>query len=109
MKNKQTHMVTGAFGFSGKYIAKILLKKGLPVATLTNSPNRKNDFGKKLKVVEFNFNNPARLTESLQGVSTLYNTYWVRFNHKRFSHQDAVENTLKLFSAAKEAGVLSIK
>lgn len=35
----------------------------------------------------------------------LYNTYWVRFNHKMFTHADAVQNTLVLFKAAKAAGV----
>jgi NADH dehydrogenase len=41
----------------------------------------------------------------MQNVSVLYNTYWVRFNHETFMHATAVENTLKLFAAAKEAGV----
>ena len=86
MGNQRIHMVTGAFGFSGKYIAKLLLKRGIPVATLTNSPNRKNDFGNKLKAVRFNFDNHDKLVESLQNVSTLYNTYWIRFNHDTFSH-----------------------
>lgn len=35
----------------------------------------------------------------------LYNTYWVRFNHKRFTHRQAVENTKVLFDAASRAGV----
>jgi len=35
----------------------------------------------------------------------LYNTYWVRFNHKLFKHADAVRNTERLFAAAKAAGV----
>jgi NADH dehydrogenase len=45
------------------------------------------------------------LVESLRGADVLFNTYWVRFNHQRFTHQGAVENTLKLFEAAREAGV----
>ena len=35
----------------------------------------------------------------------LYNTYWVRFNHRLFTHADAVRNTLALFEAARRAGV----
>jgi NADH dehydrogenase len=35
----------------------------------------------------------------------LYNTYWVRFNHKSFTHAEAVKNTYRLFEAAKEADV----
>lgn len=105
MIKKQKHMVTGAFGFSGKYIAEQLLEKGHEVLTLTNSINRKNPFGKKIKAIPFNFENLEELTSSLKGVDVLYNTYWVRFNHKSFSHDDAVNNTLILFKAAKEAGV----
>lgn len=103
---KQTlHAVTGAFGYSGKYIAKNLLDRGYEVITLTNSPNRENPFAGRIKPFPFNFDYPEELTESLRGVSVLYNTYWVRFNHKLFKHADAVRNTERLFEAAKEANV----
>jgi hypothetical protein len=35
-------------------------------------------------------------------VSVLYNTYWVRFNHKLFKHAGAVRNTERLFAAGRE-------
>jgi NADH dehydrogenase len=108
MNKKEKHMVTGAFGFSGKYIAEELLEKGHEVLTITNSVNRKNTFGGKVKAIPFNFDNLGELTRSLTGVDVLYNTYWVRFNHKNFSHEYAVDNTLKLFKAAKKAGVKRI-
>jgi NADH dehydrogenase len=38
----------------------------------------------------------------------LYNTYWVRFNHKLFTHAQAVQNTMVLFEAARQAGVRRI-
>jgi len=41
-------------------------------------------------------------------VDVLYNTYWVRFNHKLFTHAQAVQNTLVLFEAARQAGVRRI-
>jgi len=106
LKNSgQIHTVTGAFGYSGKYIAKRLLEKGHRVTTLTNSINRENPFGDRVKAFPFNFKNPDKLKASMQGVSVLYNTYWVRFNHKLFTFADAVKNTLILFEAAKKAGV----
>ncbi len=108
MTPKETHIVTGAFGYSGKYIAKRLLDAGHQVRTLTNSPDRPNPFGDKIKAHPFNFDNTEKLVESLQGASVLYNTYWVRFNYKDFKHSIAVENTLKLFDAAKKAGVRRI-
>lgn len=105
MSGKQTHVVTGAFGYSGKYIAQRLLDRGRKVRTLTNSIHRRNPFGDKLEVHPFNFDNPEKLTESLKGVSVLYNTYWVRFNHKTFTFASAVRNSITLFNSAKQAGV----
>lgn len=102
---KNIHAVTGAFGYSGKYIAKRLLHRGYEVITLTNSVNRANPFDGKVKAYRFNFDYPEELAKCLQGVSVLYNTYWVRFNHKMFRHADAVKNTLVLFQAAKAANV----
>jgi len=99
----QTHAVTGAFGYSGKYITKRLLKAGHKVLTLTNSTDRFNPFGDQVEIHPFRFDNPDKLIESLKGVSVLYNTYWVRFNHKLFTQADAVKNTITLFNAAKHA------
>lgn len=108
MISSEIHTVTGAFGYSGKYIARRLLDAEYQVRTITNSPNRANPFGGAVKAYSFNFDNPKKLTESLRGASVLYNTYWVRFNYKDFTHSLAVENTLKLFRAAKEAGIRRI-
>lgn len=105
MNTKNIHAVTGAFGYSGKYIAERLLAEGKSVITLTNSTHRKNPFGDRLSAIPFHFDEPKRLAESLSGVSVLYNTYWVRFNHRNFTHADAVRNTMILFDAAKTAGV----
>jgi NADH dehydrogenase len=41
-------------------------------------------------------------------VEVLINTYWVRFDHRLFSHQAAVENTRILFEAARAARVRRI-
>jgi NADH dehydrogenase len=99
------HAITGAYGFSGKYIAQRLLDAGETVVTLTNSPGRANPFGERVKPLPFHFDEPGKLAEQLRGVTVLYNTYWVRFNHRLFKHADAVRNTLVLFDAAKRAGV----
>ncbi len=105
MPNAELHVVTGAFGFSGKYIAGRLLDAGHKVRTLTNSLDRQNPFGDRVEAHPFHFDEPEKLVESLRGAGVLYNTYWVRFNHAGFKHTAAVENTLVLFDAAGRAGV----
>lgn len=105
MPDQPIHAVTGAFGYSGKYITRRLLAEGRTVITLTNSPDRANEFGGRVVAHPFNFEQPDELARSLAGVETLYNTYWVRFNHPLFRHADAVRNTLILFEAARKAGV----
>jgi uncharacterized protein YbjT (DUF2867 family) len=97
--------VTGALGYSGRYIAVRLLAAGHQVMTLTNSIGRENPFGDKVRAMPFHFDQPGLLRESLRGVDVLINTYWVRFNHRLFSHEEAVANTKVLFQAAKDAGV----
>ncbi|CAG0934606.1 NADH dehydrogenase,E; NADH dehydrogenase [Thermoflexales bacterium] len=103
----ELHVVTGAFGYSGKYIAARLLEAGVRVRTLTNSLRRANPFDDKVEAHPFNFDHPTALVESLRGATVLYNTYWIRFNTQEpgFQHSVAVENTLKLFEAAQQAGV----
>ena len=108
MRKDAVHAVTGAFGYSGRYIATRLLAEGRKVVTLTNSPARTNPFGGQVKVLPLAFDKPDQLAESLAGVDVLYNTYWVRFNHATFTHEQAVKNTLVLFAAAKQAGVRKI-
>ncbi len=104
----QTHAVTGAFGYTGKYITRRLLSQGQAVITLTGNPRRLNPFGEQVKAYPFQFDQPAKLAESLQGVDTLFNTYWVRFDHGDRSFQQAVANTQTLFHAAQQAGVRRI-
>ena len=63
--------VTGAFGYSGRYIAKRLLEAGHEVITLTNSAHRPNPFGEKVAAFPFHFEEPQKLRESLRGVDAL--------------------------------------
>lgn len=102
------HVVTGAFGYSGRYIAARLLGQGLRVRTITNSVARAGALQGVVEAHPFHFDRPHRLVESLRGAEVLYNTYWVRFNATEFRHSDAVENTLTLFRSAQAAGVRRI-
>ena len=99
------NVVTGAFGYTGKYITRRLLQMGERVKTITGRPDRPNPFGDQVSASPFNFDQPAELVKTLQGASTLYNTYWVRFDYEQTTFYEAVRNTLTLFSAAQEAGI----
>jgi uncharacterized protein YbjT (DUF2867 family) len=100
-------VVTGAFSYSGNAIARALLDQGRKVRTITGHPERA-PAGTAIEVHPLEFDNQLSLVESLQGATTLYNTYWVRFAHKRIDHDLAVANSRVLFQAAKRAGVQRI-
>jgi len=75
----ELHVVTGAFGYSGRYIARVLLEQGKRVRTLTRHTGRPNSSGSSIDVAPLAFGEPATLVKSLRGASVVYNTYWVRF------------------------------
>ncbi len=108
MTTPEINVITGAFSYTGKYITRRLLAMGKQVRTLTGHPNRPNPFGDQVSVFPFNFDKPGELVKSLQGATTLYNTYWIRFSHKSITFDQAVENTKVLIQAAQEAGVRRI-
>ena len=100
-------VVTGAFSYSGRAIARCLTEHGRQVRTITGHPNRTPGAG-PIEVRPLDFDDQLGLVESLRGATTLYNTYWVRFAHKQIDHDRAVTNSRSLFLAAKRAGVQRI-
>ncbi len=102
---QETHLVTGAFGYSGSYIAHELLARGHEVRTLTRSPEREHELRPQVKAFPMDFDDLAALRQALTGVRVLYNTYWVRFPKAGFSQDEAVRNSIRLFEAARDAGV----
>jgi len=105
MSEKQLHVVTGAFGFSGRYIAARLLQAGHRVRTLTNTRPETDPHSGEVEVRPLDFEDYEGLVDALRGAATFYNTYWVRFNSDNFSLSEALENSRTLFAAAEEAGV----
>ncbi len=101
----ELHVVTGAFGYSGRYIAQRLLDAGHRVRTLTASPERDNPFRGAVEARPFHWDDPEPVAEALRGAAVLYNTYWIRFDHGDFGHALAVERSKRLFEAAARAGV----
>lgn len=102
------NVVTGALGYIGKYIARQLLDSGEAVRTITTHPDKLNPFGDTVEAFPYNFDDPEKLAATLRGASTLYNTYWIRFEYGAATFQQAVRDTITLFQCAKKAGVRKI-
>jgi uncharacterized protein YbjT (DUF2867 family) len=101
-------VVTGSFGYIGKYITRELLASGHAVKTITTHPAKPNPFGEQVTASSYNFENPDKLTQYLAGCETLFNTYWVRFKYRQASFARALKNTQTLFDCARKAGVKKI-
>ncbi len=101
----QTDLVTGAFSFTGSFVAERLLQRGHGLRTLTQHPRPEHSLAAQIDTRAYCFEDPEALTENLKGVHTLYNTYWVRFDHGENTYERAVRNTKVLFRAARDAGV----
>jgi len=108
MAKPELSVITGAFSFTGKYIARLLLALGQPVKTLTGHPHREHPFGKAIPAAPFHFEDPQALAASITGAGTLYNTYWIRFEHGRMTFAKAIAHTAALLVAARQAGVRRI-
>ena len=101
-------VVTGAFSYTGGYIARRLIDQGVGVRTLTRHPDIRNDFGGKVAASPLDFSEPDSLCNSMRGASVLYNTYWIRFPRGPITFDHAVENSRILFQAAQKAGIKRI-
>jgi NADH dehydrogenase len=101
-------VVTGAFSFTGSFIARRLMTQERRIKTLTNHPVRPGTEDIKADVAPLQFTDRPALVESLRGADVLYNTYWVRFNHGKTRFGEAVANTRILLGAARDAGVRKV-
>jgi uncharacterized protein YbjT (DUF2867 family) len=101
-------LVTGAFSYSGARIAELLMESGREVRTLTHHPDREHPLRARVQASPYRFDDPLALTRSLEGITALYNTYWVRFERGGTTFADAVANSRALFEAARHAGVARV-
>ncbi|MDA2929058.1 NmrA family NAD(P)-binding protein [Acidobacteria bacterium AH-259-O06] len=103
-----TDVVTGSFGYIGKYITRRLLGEGRRIKTITTHPNKENPFGEVVTAYPYNFDKPDLLVENLRGAHTFYNTYWIRFEYGGVTFRQAVENSITLFRCAAQAGIKKV-
>ncbi len=105
MPQNDFDVVTGASGYTGRYITRLLLSRGRRVRTLTGHPTRANPFGDRIESAPFNFERPDALARSLEGADAIFNTYWIRFPNRGQTFDTAVANTRVMIDAATAAGV----
>jgi NADH dehydrogenase len=98
-------VVTGAFGYTGSFIAERLLADGRRVRTLTRRAPGDHRLRDRIEAVPLGFDDPGRLVEALRGVDVLYNTYWRRFPDPKVGFRDIVDQSGMLVRAASDAGV----
>lgn len=98
-------LVTGAFSYTGLAITRRLLARGRRVRTLTGHPDRPNPHPDPVETLPYAFDDPEALADACADVTTLYNTYWIRFERGGTTFDRAVENSRRLFEAAAGAGV----
>ena len=108
MSSPETSVVTGAFGYTGRYITERLLSLGGEVRALTRRSQEGSPFGERVRAYAADFGNRETLAETLRGADVLYNTYWVRFPRDGMTFDGAVRNVANLVRAAEEAGVRRI-
>jgi uncharacterized protein YbjT (DUF2867 family) len=105
MTGEATDVVTGAFSYTGSFIARRLLREGVGVRTLTRRDDPVSTLHGQVETAPLQFADRAALVASLRGARRLYNTYWVRFERGETTFDRAVRNSAVLFEAAAEAGV----
>ena len=105
LSRPDTAIVTGAFSYTGRYVARRLLDGGVSVRTLTRNPDREGPFRGLVPAASLDFSDPDGLCRTMQGAAVLYNTYWIRFGRGRTTFDQAVANSKLLFEAAAKAGV----
>jgi uncharacterized protein YbjT (DUF2867 family) len=98
--------VTGALSYTGRAIAEELLARGEQVRSLSRRDDPHDPLRSRIDLRPLTFD--ESLADSLAGVETLFNTYWIRFARGTQTFDQAVERTIALFEAARSAGVARI-
>ena len=104
MNTPTVHVVTGAYGYSGKQIARRLLDRGCTVRTLTNSPRRGCELAAPFPPRRSTSTNPQTRRVASRRLDALQHLLGpVQSPHVHVCRR--IRNTRVLFDAARRAGV----
>ncbi len=104
-------LVTGATGFVGSHVARLLTERGTPVRVLARPGSRRDNLAildpRLLEVAEGDLTDPASLRSALQGCDILYHVaadyrLWARDPQELYRAN--VEGTRELLGAARDTG-----
>ena len=98
--------VTGALSYTGRAIAEELLARGQRVRSLSRRDDPDDPLRARIDLRPLRFDHS--LVDALNGVQTLYNTFWIRFERGGQTFDRAVQQSIALFEAARAAGVSRI-
>ena len=101
-------VVTGAFSYTGSFIARRLIAAGHQVRTLTNNPSPPPDLRETVASAPLDFEDADKLVRFMRGADALYNTYWIHSNYGADAFGAAVHRSKKLLAAARVAGIRRI-
>jgi len=99
-------LVTGASGFLGWHVARLLIDRGLPVRVMARRPGSVLDLD--AEVVTGDLRDPASLERAVAGCSLVFHVaadYRLWAKHPDELYQSNVEGTRNLLAAARAAGV----
>jgi len=97
--------VTGSFGFTGRALTERLLARGHEVVTLSRRSGEGDPLAGRVTIRPLDLDHSDELVRSLDGVDTLFNTYWLRFPRRGATFEGAVARSARLLAAARAAGV----
>ena len=112
MTNPQLALVTGATGFVGAAVARVLLTQGVRVRALARAGgDRRNLQGLDVEIAEGDLTAPATLAAALKGCDALFHVaadYRIWVPDPGLMHRTNVAGTRALMEAALAAGVTRI-
>src|SRR5260370_40843704 len=83
-------VVTGASGYTGRYVTRVLLSRGRRARALTGHPSRANPVGDQIGSAPVTFDLRENLARSVLAAGTVYNTYCSTLPYRGQSFDRAV-------------------